>query len=255
MVGLKSTASVTDASAVMTVTELDTLSLVPPARFGRLLMEHRWSRSIGLGTLAALTLGRFDSAELAAVEAGRRTLTDDDLVLLSGLYGIHTEPAVHPRRTRLSVDVDTGVMGIGPHRRLLEPGTLADDVLVRYLGLVIALRGAVVGTPIPLRHDDIGVLADALWTEPEQIEDRLALLMTNPRDRVGRRVRRLCRRTVVPEAGILVAATGEGLLVLDNSGERPDPGVAVFPEPVGATVIALARADAPIADGFAARSA
>ena len=124
-----------------------------------------------------------------------------------------------------------------------------------YLGLIVALRGGVPGTAIPLRQSDLEVLSDALLVEPEDIEERLALLMTNPRDRVGRRCRRLSRRAVVPEAGILVAATGEGLLVLDGHGVQTDDGIAVYPEVTGATIIALARRDVPSSQSFAARTA
>ncbi|MCC6434464.1 MAG: hypothetical protein IT196_05490 [Acidimicrobiales bacterium] len=240
---------------MITVTELDTLSLVPPARFGHLLAEYRWASGVDLESLSHLTIGRFDVVDLADIEAGRRPLADDDLVLLSAIYGVHSEGAVHPRRTRLTIDLEEGFLASGSHRRLLHPDDLVDDVLVRYLGLIIALRGAAPGAQLPLRHDDLLVLSDALLFEPEEIETRLATLMTNPRDRVGRRVRRLSRRTVVPEAGILVAATGEGLLVLDGNGEQPDGGIALRPATVGSNVIALARRERPEAESFAARSA
>ncbi|MEZ5233856.1 MAG: hypothetical protein R2755_05920 [Acidimicrobiales bacterium] len=252
---LKIVAEQSDVQAVITVTELDTLSLVPPARFGHLLADYRWANGTSLEALATLTLGRFDVVDLADIEAGRRQLADDDLELLAAVYGVHTEAAVHPRRTRLVIDLESGFLAGGPRRRLLHPDDLLDDVLVRYLGLIVALRGAVPGTQLPLRHDDLLVLSDALLFEPEEIESRLAVLMTNPRDRVGRRVRRLSRRTVVPEAGILVAATGEGLLVLDGHGEQPDGGIALRAEASGANVIALARRDRPVAEEFAARSA
>ncbi len=240
---------------MITVTELDTLSLVPPARFGRLLAEARWEHGVSLESLARLTTGRFDVADLAAIEAGRRPLGDDDIALLSGAYGVHVESSLRPRRTQLVVDFDEGFLAAGQHRRALDPAAAADDVLIRYLGLIVALRGAVPGTPIPLRQHDLEVLADVLLIEPDEVEDRLALLMTNPRDRVGRRVRRLSRRSVVPRAGILVAATGEGLLVLDDSGEQPDGGIAVRPAVTGATIIALARREALRPQGLAARSA
>jgi hypothetical protein len=244
------------STAVLTVTELDTLSLVPPRRFGRLLQAQRVRSTTTLDQLERLAGGRFDRDELADVEAGRRALPDEDLVALSGLYGVHTEPAVHPRRATLTVD-DEPVAGHGDgDRRWHSQGDRAlDDVLVRYLGLVVALRGAVPGTTIPIRQLDIGVLAGALSCEPMAIEERLASLMANPRDRVGRRVRRLSRRTVVPEAGILVAVTEGGALVLDGSGESPLPGAAVRPRHTAANVIALARHDSPAPAGFAARTA
>lgn len=237
---------------MLTVTELDTLSLVPPTRFGRLLADHRWEQGAGLADLAGRTHGRFEAAELAEVEAGRRPLGDEDLALLCGAYGVVLEPGLQPRRTRLVVDLDEGYLASGAHQRLLHPGDLADDVLGRYLGLIVALRGAAPGTAIGLRHDDVEVLANALWIEPEDIEARLELLMSNPRDRIGRRVRRLSRRSVVPAAGILVAATGEGMLVLDRSGDGPDDGIEVRPEAQGATVIALAPPEQRVAERLSA---
>ncbi len=252
---LKRTGRVSDDRGVITVTELDTLSLVPPGRFGRLLAEHRWGLGASLEVLVARTRGRFDTAQLADIEAGRRLLTDDDLALLSAVYGVHAEADVQPRRTRLVVDLDEGFVASGSQRRVLGPGDSVDDILTRYLGLILALRGEPAGSPTPLRQDDLAVLTDTLWIEPEEVEARLAVLMTNPRDRVGRRVRRLSRRTVVPEAGILVALTGEGLLVLDSNGENPDGEIGVVADFAGADIIALARRDSPTAGAYAARSA
>ena len=241
------------STAVLTVSELDTLSLVPPRRFGRILQEQRARRTTTLSQLEKLAGGRFDRHELADVEAGRRALADEELFLLSGLYGVHAEPAVHPRRTTLTVDDDPGATH--RHRPARHRAAALDDVLLRYLGLVVALRGAVPGTTIPVRQPDIDVLAAVLDAAPDEIELRLAVLMTNPRDRVGRRVRRLSRRTVVPEAGILVAVTDGIALVLDGNGDRPLPGAALRPRHTGANVIALARHDTPAPAPVAARIA
>jgi len=241
------------STAVLTVSELDTLSLVPTRRFGRILQEQRARSTTTLSRLEQLAGGRFDRYELADVEAGRRALADEELVLLSALYGVHAEPAVHPRRTMLTVDDDPGATH--GHRPGGHRAAAPDDVLLRYLGLVVALRGAVPGTTIPIRQPDVDVLAAVLDTTPEQIELRLALLMANSRDRVGRRVRRLSRRTVVPEAGILVAVTDGVALVLDGNGDRPLPGAAVRPRHTGANVIALARHDAPAPAPLTARTA
>ncbi|MFN0029372.1 MAG: hypothetical protein ACKV2O_19625 [Acidimicrobiales bacterium] len=230
------------------MTELDSLSLVPPARFGQILTERRWDDGVNLDRLAGLTGGRFGTHDLADIEAGRRLLNDEDLCLLGEVYGVNVEPGLLPRRTRLIVDGDL-IAGV----RATRPRSVSDgieDVLTRYLGLILALRGAPAGTPILLRQEDLAVLSDTLWIEPDEVESRLALLMTNPRDRVGRRARRLARRTVIPEAGIMVAATGEGLLVLDERGDDPGGGLEMGRSGV-ADVIALNRHDEPVTRSLA----
>lgn len=252
--GLKSAAASADPSPVMTVTGLDTLTLVPPMRLGRLLVERRRTRGLDLGTLARGTGGRFDVGLLAAIEAGHVTLGDEDLGHVSDLYGLLAEATVRPRRTRLALDTEDAIAADQLHLTHRTGGD-PDELLIRYLGLIVALRAAVPGNPLPLRADDLIVLADALWLEPEEVEDRLTALMTNPRNRVGRRVARLSRRTVIPAAGILVAVTEEGLLVLDPQHQGPGPGMAVRPDHLGATVVALARREVPVAAVFAARSA
>ncbi len=251
--GLKTQTSGTDDRDVISLTELDTLSLVPPARFGRVLTERRWDQGINLDRLAGFTGGRFGSQDLADIEAGRRLLNDEDLCLVSEVYGVEVEPGLMPRRTRLIVDPTQTVSSAGPRPRSVADGI--EDVLTRYLGLILALRGAAAGIAISLRQADLEVLSDTLWLEPEEVEARLAVLMTNPRDRVGRRARRLARRTVIPEAGIMVAGTGEGLLVLDDGGDDPGGGQEIVNRAGGADVIALNRHDRPVALSLVARSA
>ncbi len=252
--GLKFRGASADPSTVMTVTGLDTLTLVPPMRLGRLLVERRRTRGLDLVTLARRTGGRYDATVLTAIEAGRLALGDEDLGHVSDLYGLRAEPAVRPRRTRLAIDVEDAVTDEHVHLTH-RTGSDPDEVLIRYLGLIVALRAAVPGHPVMLRVEDLIVLADALWLEPDEVEARLTVLMTNPRNRLGRRAQRLSRRTVIPAAGILVAATEEGLLVLDPQPQGPGPGMAVGPDHRGTTVIALARRDVPTVGVFAARSA
>jgi hypothetical protein len=227
---------------VTVASDLDSLSLVPPGRLGPLLTDARLASGSTLDDLAAVTLGRFDAATLADVEAGRRLLGDDDAGLVATVYGLRTEAGITPRRTRLSIDGDSGVLRIGDFRRLTpigRGGGLVDDVLARYLGLVLTLRGVAPGTRIGVRRDDLETLADALWLELDEVDERLEALMANPRDRVGRRARRLGRRLVVPSAGIMVAATDEGTLVLDPQGEGPDGGRTATITEVGATIVSL----------------
>lgn len=228
---------------VTVATDLDSLSLVPPGRLGPLLTDARLAANRSLDDLAALSLGRFTGGALADIEAGRRLLSDDDAALVVAVYGLSSEPGVSPRRTRLVIDVDSGVLRIGPFRRPMTVGrgtSLVDDLLARYLGLVLSLRGVAPGKPVGLRHDDVEALADALWLELDDVSERLEVLMSNPRDRVGRRARRLGRRLVVPSAGILVATTEEGTLVLEPHDDGPHGGLVEREVPApGATVVSL----------------
>jgi hypothetical protein len=100
-------------------------------------------------------------------------------------------------------------------------------VLVRYLALVHRLRGLSVRTAVKIRDLDIGVLATALELDDHEIERRLQALMTD-REPVKASERDLRRRLLVPLAGVVVASTAVGVLVLvseDTTRVGPsDPG-------------------------------
>lgn len=244
--GLKEAGAGADADTVTTATRLDTLTLVPAARFGRLLTDTRAWAGASLADVAAVTEGRFDVAGLAEVEAGLRSLLDTEVDVLLAAYGLDLA-APPPRRTRLVVDPLEGsvaVVSAGAIVSLSRRGGRAAgpavDVLSRYLGLVYTLRRVAPGTPIPLRQADLDVLADALRLDPTTVEERLGKLMGNPSDAVGRRARRFARRRMVPAAGILVATTSGGSLVLE---QRPDdrPGAVLHGDPLGAVLPFEAR--------------
>jgi hypothetical protein len=208
-------------------TRLDTLSLVPPARLGRLLAEARARKGRSREVIAAATGERFDAEELAEVEAGGRPLLDAHISVLVEAYGLRPS---NPRSRRTELVVDRfealgSAAGAGPANR--DGWTV--DVLCRYLGLVYVLRRRTPGEDLALRQADLDVLADVLGVAHATVEERLVRLMANPADKVGRRARRFERRVMVADAGILVAATTGGALVLEPRAAEPGPGIPTAP--------------------------
>ena len=228
-------------------TRLDTLSLVPPARLGRLLAASRARRGLSRDVVAACTGDRFDAADLAEVEAGHRSLLDAQISVLVDAYRLDASRP-RPRRTELVVDRLEAVGAIvGSTTRSGVGPTWTVDVLCRYLGLVYVLRRRPPGEEIALRQADIDVLADVLGVGHAVVEERLVKLMANPGDKVGRRARRFERRLMVVDAGILVAATTAGALVLEPRSPDPGPGVPVPVQRGTANVVPFARRAVPAA--------
>ena len=202
------------------------LALVPPRRLGRLLADTRTARGEPVEVVAARA--GLDPALVAAVEAGEQAVSDPQLEALLGGYGVDPGELV-PDRTELVVDLDEHLLTAGGEARPLGAPT-PDEVLTTYLSLVYTLRRTEPGTPIVLRDADVDVLARVLELTQPEVEQRLQRLMVQPDGAVRRRMGALRARVVVPVAGVVVAATAVGvvLLVSRTGDERP----AEAPAPV-----------------------
>ncbi len=185
-------------------------TLVPPRRFGSLLRHARTSSGIELEKLALIS--NFGVVELEDIEQGRQQLDDQQLAEILSLYGIENAELV-PERSQLIIDLDHGRIAVDQADITVGPSANADAVLTRYLALVYRLRDLPLGTPLHLRDLDLDVLSTALSLEPATVESRLEQLMLQ-RDVVLTDQRRLRRRLLVPLAGVVVAATAVGVLVL-----------------------------------------
>jgi transcriptional regulator with XRE-family HTH domain len=196
-------------------------AIVPPSRLGRLLRETREQRGETTEQVAARLGEGATPALLADVEGGTFDLTDRDVAVLSDAYGVQTRELV-PSRSRLVIDLSQGtVAAAGEHRAFATDD--ADEVLTRYLSLVYALRGLPPGTPVPLRDLDLAVLGQALRMGAGEVEARLVGLMQDPEQKVGTTTRDLRHRLIVPAAGLLVAVTAVGALVLvTRDGDRAE---------------------------------
>ncbi|MCU0274209.1 MAG: helix-turn-helix domain-containing protein [Acidimicrobiales bacterium] len=201
-------------------------TLVPPLRLGRLLRSRRETAGRSLGDLAAQGPG-VSVALLEDIEAGRVDLSEAELARIAPLYEVDLAHVL-PQRMQLVIDLDAGRLSVtgADASGVLLPGEEAEQVLVRYLALLYALRGMPVGTPLPLRRLDLDVLADALALRTDEVHDRLRDLMLQSDDRVRQSARGLRRRLVVPLAGILVAVTAAGsLLFVAEDGVAPVGGM------------------------------
>jgi hypothetical protein len=187
----------------------------------------RESRRLTLEAAATLTNDRFTADELGAAEAGRRPLSDAEVGLLCRLYGLDAGRLM-PRRARLVIDLHNRNLTVGPATvGLSRRVSLTDAVLTRYLALIYRFRGVTAGVPIRLRRLDLETLAESLHLPIHDVEQRLIRLMHEEVEAIGRRSRMFGRRLVVPSAGVLVAVTETGSLVLEQTEEAPPP----LPEP------------------------
>lgn len=199
--------------------------LVPPRRLGALLRESRVTAGEDLADVASRS-ERLTAADLDDLEHGRRTLDDSLLREVVEMYGVEGTDLL-PHRSRLVIDLEEGLISVASIHVPFEADPGPDVVLVRYLALVHRLRGLSVRTAVKIRDLDIGVLATALEFDDHEIERRLQALMTD-REPVKASERDLRRRLLVPLAGVVVASTAVGVLVLvseDTTRVGPsDPG-------------------------------
>jgi transcriptional regulator with XRE-family HTH domain len=186
------------------------LSLVPRRRLGALLSQRREMHGYTLDDMARRSIGQFTVAELAQIEAGEAMLDDHALEALGLLYEFNSTPPI-PQRSKLIIATVEDLplsAGLDP----LDP-QLQRHVLSRYIGLLYLLRGLSVGDDLPLRGDDLGVLAEAFSVSPGEVQSWLGVVVSDVAA-VAEHVERLRRRMTVPAAGLLVGPTPAGMLVL-----------------------------------------
>lgn len=194
----------------MAISSPSMLSLVPGRRLGALLKQRRESHGYTLDDMARRSIGQFTVMELAGIEAGDTNLDDDSLEALSLLYEFNSTPPI-PQRSRLIIASDEEIpVAVG--LEVDDPAT-SHLVMSRYLALLYLLRNLSVGDDLPLRGDDLAVLADAYGLSAEDIAEKLGALVSNLEE-LADQVERLRRRLVVPAAGLLVGPTPSGVLVL-----------------------------------------
>ena len=201
---------------------VDTLALVPSWRLGHLLREARDRDGRTLAEVAGMSAD-YDVDRLAAIERGDQALSESDLEAIVALYGIDSAELV-PSRTDLIVDLDQHRLATAGHSQpLAGPAPTADEVLACYLSLVYTLREAEPGSHVPLRQADLDVLSRALALAAPDIEHRLVDLMATPTELVRERSRFLKTRVLLPAAGVLVAVTVAGAIVVSTRPGDPPP--------------------------------
>ncbi|MFN0090584.1 MAG: hypothetical protein ACKVWR_10015 [Acidimicrobiales bacterium] len=196
---------------------LDSVSLTPPRRLGRLLAERRRAQGATLKELARRAEGRTTAAELALAEQGVCPLTDAEVRFLAELYGVGVdEEALRQvsQRPRLVLDYDERH---GERVAAFTRRPSPEQVLARYLHIVCSMRGAAPGGSVSIRRDDVMMLAAGLGEPEEEVERLLLELMASPAALAEAGYE---ERPAVPGIGILVAVTARGALVLEPAGDR-----------------------------------
>ena len=153
--------------------------------------------------------------ELSDFEAGHRVLNDVIVQKVTGLYEIDCGPII-PQRAELAIDLTENVLSASGHALPLASAA-HDHVLERYLSLVYVLRNSEPGTPVPLRDEDVAILAASLAERAELVEEQLLATMHAEPDSVRGLVQWLRQRLWVPSAGAIVGAVSLGTLVMVTS--------------------------------------
>ena len=187
-----------------------TSTVVPANRLGQLLAEARLREGADLEEFAAR--GNFTVGELSDFEAGHRVLNDSIVSQITSLYALDCGPII-PQRAELTIDLNDNVLAAAGHALPLSSAE-HDHVLERYLSLVYVLRDNQPGTTVPLRDQDLSILAASLAEREELIAEQLLLAMEQDRQSVNGLVRWFRNRLWVPGAGALVGAVSIGTLVM-----------------------------------------
>ena len=229
-------------------------------RLGQLLTESRMQCGGNLEALArnsALTVG-----ELADLEAGHRLVDDDVVAEVSVAFEKLACGLVVPKRDDLTIDLSNGVIQAAGHAMQLE-SLDTQAVLDDYLALVYQMRDRLPGTEIPLRDQDVELLASSLNEPEELIFEQLSEAMRRDRlngTRLGAWIRRHVLSTVGGVAGFLstgavalLGADDTGASMMDAQEAEPLDDTATTTEGgliVPATVLEVAadNADEVVAD-------
>ncbi len=210
----------------------DAPTIVPANRLGQLLTEARQRGGTDLEELA--TTSAFTVGELADFEAGHRVLNDEIVASITSLYALDCGPII-PQRAELTIDLNQNLLTASGHALPLDSAA-HQHVLDRYLSLLYVLRDRAPGSSVPLRGEDLDILAASLAERRELIEEQLLASMLVENDVVPGLVGWFKSRLWVPTAGAIVSAVSVGTLIMVSgtaeapaeSTEEPEPE----PEPL-----------------------
>jgi transcriptional regulator with XRE-family HTH domain len=225
----------------MQITTTQPELLVPPKRLGNLLAKARVANGYSLEEASRALGGSWSPMALLEAETGRRPLQDPEVKELTSLYDIPTSTLI-PARSRLTIDITEGTLAIGGETVQLEHSDAERrEVLSRYLSMVYAMRDVTPGKTVPLRLPDLDVLQGVFHTGRRDLEDELRELMVDPSGSVSFRTSRLRGRLLVPLAGVLVAATTVGTLLLVSNDSSASPA-----QPAAGDAVAVEIGDAVV---------
>ncbi len=244
---------------------------MPANRLGQLLAEARLRTGTDLDELARRSGGLFTVGELSDLEAGHRVLDEGLIRTITRLYSLDCGPII-PQRAELTIDLDRNLVSASGNALPLA-GDSRDHILDRYLSLVYVLRNREPGSTVPLRDEDVAILAASLAERSELIEEQLLRAMQPEQTSVSGLVGWFRNRLWVPGTGALVGVVSVGALVMvsmdgtapssanttDSPEPEPEPGTGVARLATSSSATAAAAASStdpssPAAIGLAAEA-
>lgn len=144
-------------------------------------------------------------------------------------------------RVPVVLDLQAGTIGTEAHVRPLPES--ADAALAAYLDLIYEMRDK--KGVVPLRHDDVEILAVGLDLETDEVVGRLVRLMGSEEEARGL-LRRLRSGKVLIPAGLLFAGViGLGAIAAAGSGSSGSVGTRNEPKTVTTTATTATATPAP----------
>src|SRR5262245_32730686 len=203
---------------------------MPPERLGELLRAGRKRR--GWKRKHAAAMVRISADQLRAYENGTETIPADVCALLAECYGEDLTAHV-PLRVAPELDGTTLTVA-GVEQTLADASENA--VVAGYVDIVQRLRRPKPGEPLPLRATDLTVIAAALESDAEAIEQKIIDVLGCTRTEARSLHRELLRRRVVlPVAGLaasVVALAGVQVAHAMSNDAAPAPAPVTVPGPV-----------------------
>ena len=188
------------------------ISLVPSSRFGAVLSAQRRKTQRGLADIASSSYGSYTVRDLQMYERGRCQLDNETVSKLIELYDLDINKAI-PQRKELVVDFNLRTIESADHSMELKDGD-TNEILSRYLSLVYIMREETPGKTLVFRDNDISTLSSVLGITPVSVETFLNEIIKNNYQEVSRWSKIFKNKLAVPGAGLLVAVTSVGSLVL-----------------------------------------
>jgi transcriptional regulator with XRE-family HTH domain len=204
---------------------------MPSDRLGELLRRARKRR--GWKRRVAAAFAGITATQLRRYERGEEAVPAEVCARLADAYGDDLTAHVP---LRVPVHVNDEWLVVGEEARRL-PAADPDDVLQAYADVLLRVRRARPGEPVPLRATDLHALAAALAGDEELVAARLVEVLGCSRSEAAQlRAALLRRKVILPVAGL---AAGTALLAVAAAGATGDSGPPRGPDgdvPAASTV-------------------
>ncbi len=196
---------------------------LPADRLGAMLQAARKRAGMKRRTVAALT--GLTREQLRDYERGAAPVPPHVCVRLAECYGDDLTAHI-PLRMPVQIEERWIVAG---DQALAHPSGTADEVLRNYVDVLMKLRGARKGEPVPLRASDLSALASALGDDAAAVEVRIVDLLGCSREEAAQLRSELLRRKVIlPVAGL---AAGMALFASVNANAQDATPASTVPPP------------------------